>query len=224
VCVGGHLLLVAVVPDHPNRSCLLVCILLVLFPDGQKFGDVDTSSVGGMFSSLRSSTTAKTANAAPVAPAPVRKNPFAPPVRGMAAAAAQDPVEPEEPEEDGEWAEALHDYASQVYSMSPFSLFFDIYLSRVPLPHRKRLISRFLRVREYSSLKERQSTGTLPIFLFPPKFHLSSFIPLFLLPSQVDRRGGRKERPISSFIRQDIVSFSRSTNFKGILLAWRRDF
>jgi hypothetical protein len=83
--------------------------------------------------------TVKAAHAPPVAPALARKTLFAPHARGMVAAAAQEPVDSEEPEADGEWAEAPHDHASQVRSVSPFSLFLDSCLSRLPLPHRKRL-------------------------------------------------------------------------------------
>ena len=109
-----------------------------LWPDNglKKFGDVDLSSKKNMFSSIRHGTANKHATPPAVAP-PVpaaftpRQNMFGPPpVRrvpsaassqnGPAAKAASPPPPPpararvEEPESEGDWAEALYDYSSEV--------------------------------------------------------------------------------------------------------------
>ncbi|KAI0092503.1 hypothetical protein BDY19DRAFT_990220 [Irpex rosettiformis] len=95
----------------------------------KKFGDVDTTSAKGMYSSIRHGTANKTAVPPPVAPpvppafAPTA-NKFAPPPVRRVSSTAPEPVratppppppraEPEpEPEESGEWAEALYEYNS----------------------------------------------------------------------------------------------------------------
>ncbi|KAI9466572.1 SH3-domain-containing protein [Lactarius psammicola] len=91
----------------------------------KKFGDVDVSSAGSMFRSLRGSTAAKNAPPAPVrtpsafvpkkavstfAPPPVRRVSVSP-----AAPEPEPEPEPEEAEEEevGEWVEALYDYTSE---------------------------------------------------------------------------------------------------------------
>ncbi len=101
----------------------------------QKFGDVDTTSAKGMYSSIRHGTANKSAVpppvAAPIPPAfAAPKNNFAPPPvrRVSSTTSTAEPVratpppppppppravEPE-PEEPGEWAEALYEYASEV--------------------------------------------------------------------------------------------------------------
>jgi len=91
----------------------------------KKFGDVDVSSAGSMFRSLRGSTAAKNAPPAPVhtptAFAAKKASTFAPPpVRRVSASPAAPVPEPEpepepeaEEEEAGEWVEVLYDYMSQ---------------------------------------------------------------------------------------------------------------
>ncbi|KAH9995187.1 hypothetical protein BJV74DRAFT_338578 [Russula compacta] len=95
----------------------------------KKFGDVDVSSAGAMFRSLRGSTAAKNAQPAPVHTPPAfsgRKasSGFAPPpVRRVTASSSPVPAPAPEPEEDvqpgwageeaGAWAEALFDYTSE---------------------------------------------------------------------------------------------------------------
>ncbi|KAI0761769.1 hypothetical protein BC629DRAFT_994960 [Irpex lacteus] len=100
----------------------------------KKFGDVDTTSAKGMYSSIRHGTANKSAVpppvAAPIPPAfAAPKNNFAPPPvrRVSSTTSTAEPVratpppppppppravEPE-PEEPGEWAEALYEYASE---------------------------------------------------------------------------------------------------------------
>ena len=98
----------------------------------QKFGDVDMSSGKNMFTSLRHSTAAKHAPPAQVAPptppAFKRTTDFAPPPRRVPSASASarspstSPAPPAPPalprrntqQEEGEWAEALYDYHSEV--------------------------------------------------------------------------------------------------------------
>ncbi|KAI0301955.1 hypothetical protein B0F90DRAFT_270239 [Multifurca ochricompacta] len=101
----------------------------------KKFGDVDVSSAGAMFRSLRGSTAAKNAPPAPVpvpsafgakknafAPPPIRRVPTSSSSTASAATHSQEPgTEPEpdvQSEEEGanaggEWAEALYDYTSE---------------------------------------------------------------------------------------------------------------
>ncbi|KAH9978242.1 hypothetical protein BGW80DRAFT_1456320 [Lactifluus volemus] len=94
----------------------------------KKFGDVDVSSAGAMYRTLRGSTAAKNAPPAPVhAPSAfsAKKSGFAPPpVRRVSASASPVQVEPEpepefqpeggeEAEAAGQWAEALYDYTSE---------------------------------------------------------------------------------------------------------------
>jgi len=92
----------------------------------KKFGDVDVSSAGAMFRSLRGSTAAKNAPPPTVytPPAfPVKKSAGLPPPpvrRASAVPAAPSPepeedvqAEPEQEEGAGEWAEALYDYTSE---------------------------------------------------------------------------------------------------------------
>ncbi|KAH8999557.1 SH3-domain-containing protein [Lactarius akahatsu] len=90
----------------------------------KKFGDVDVSSAGAMFRSLRGSTAAKNAPPTPVrtpsafVPKKVASTFAPPPVRRVSVSPAPEPEpepEPEEVEEEevGEWAEALYDYTSE---------------------------------------------------------------------------------------------------------------
>ncbi|KAH9037621.1 SH3-domain-containing protein [Lactarius pseudohatsudake] len=85
----------------------------------KKFGDVDVSSAGAMFRSLRGSTAAKNAPPTPVRTPSglfVPKKFAPPPVRRVSLSPAPEPEpEPEEAEEEevGEWAEALYDYTSE---------------------------------------------------------------------------------------------------------------
>lgn len=96
----------------------------------KKFGDVDVSSAGAMFRSLRGSTAAKNAPPPPVQTPPAfsgtggkkASSAFAPPpvrrIPSSSSAAAPTPApEPEFVEdaqpEAGEWAEALYDYTSE---------------------------------------------------------------------------------------------------------------
>ncbi|KAH9956807.1 hypothetical protein BC827DRAFT_1138969 [Russula dissimulans] len=99
-------------------------------PGVSKFGDVDVSSAGAMFRSLRGSTAAKNAPPPTVhtppafsggkkassafAPPPVRR--VGPSSSSSPASAAPEPEEdapPESVENAGEWAEALYDYTSE---------------------------------------------------------------------------------------------------------------
>jgi len=93
----------------------------------KKFGDVDVSSAGSMFRSLRGSTAAKNAppptvytppafavkSSSGLPPPPVRRVSTAP------ASAAHVPVPEPEEEEAGEWAEVLYDYTSEEASDLP---------------------------------------------------------------------------------------------------------
>ncbi|KAI0273114.1 hypothetical protein BGY98DRAFT_1090814 [Russula aff. rugulosa BPL654] len=87
----------------------------------KKFGDVDVSSAGAMFRSLRGSTAAKNA------PPPTRPSAASNPSVSTSTSASSSAAHVPEPEEDtaqpewteeeeaetGEWAEALYDYTSQ---------------------------------------------------------------------------------------------------------------
>ncbi|KAN0140158.1 SH3 domain containing protein [Lactarius tabidus] len=82
----------------------------------KKFGDVDVSSAGAMFRSLRGSTAAKSAPPPPVHTpnAFAAKKAFAPPpVRRVSAAPEPEPEPEPEEEVGGEWAEAKYDYSGQ---------------------------------------------------------------------------------------------------------------
>ncbi|KAF8263428.1 hypothetical protein EI94DRAFT_1740915 [Lactarius quietus] len=85
----------------------------------KKFGDVDVSSAGAMFRSIRGSTAAKNAPVAPVrttsAFAAQKASSFLPPppVRRVSPAAPVPEPEPEEAGEEEVWAEALYDYSGQ---------------------------------------------------------------------------------------------------------------
>jgi abl interactor 2 len=102
----------------------------------QKFGDVDTSSAKNLFGSLRNSTANKSATPSPpIAPSAFapKKNAFAPPpARRVPPTTSGLPAkrqpETEEEEVEGEWAEALYDYSSEVPIIVPS---FRIFTSHV---------------------------------------------------------------------------------------------
>lgn len=102
---------------------------------GRSFGDVDTTSFGRAFMSIKNGTANKSKAPPAVAPPipsafPKKPNNFAPPPRRVTSDSSAasvspqppfrqlqpepEPEEAEEEEEEGEWAEALYDYTSAV--------------------------------------------------------------------------------------------------------------
>lgn len=140
----------------------------------QKFGDVDLSSTKNAFMSIRHGTANKHATPPPVAPPvpaalPGIKDKWGPPpprrVPSTSSSRSETKVSPppppppprpvvEEPEPEGEWAEAMYDYSSEVSYICPLvasgALFTQL---------RIQAICHCKKARGSSSLRELRMTG-----------------------------------------------------------------